>query len=111
MLEKVISQKQFTFCQKFYCKILDYLKLFYPINIKLTMGGSKAILCHAEPAAGVKNNLVGHHLGCFLYMLSDNPWSSQTHKKGNEEQAKEHDENQQELALVHCVQPEKDKQG
>ena len=38
-------------------------------------------------------------------MLGDDPWTRQPHEESDEEQAEEHDEDQQELALVHRVQP------
>jgi hypothetical protein len=38
-------------------------------------------------------------------MLGDDPRPGQPHEEGNEEQAEKHDEDQQELALVHRVQP------
>lgn len=39
-------------------------------------------------------------------MLGDDPRSGQPHEERDEEEAEEHDEDQQELALVHRVQPE-----
>ncbi len=39
-------------------------------------------------------------------MLGDDPRSGQAHEERDEEEAEEHDEDQQELALVHRVQPE-----
>jgi hypothetical protein len=50
--------------------------------------------------------LISDHLCCFLYMLGDDPRSGQPHEERDEEEAEEHDEDQQELALVHRVQPE-----
>ena len=53
----------------------------------------------------VGSYLVGNHLGGFLDMLGDDSGSGESHEEGDEEQAEEHDEDQQELALVHRVQP------
>jgi hypothetical protein len=51
-------------------------------------------------------NLIGDHFRGFLDVLGDDAGSCQPHQEGDEEEAEEHDEDQQELALVHCVQPD-----
>lgn len=53
------------------------------------------------------NNLIGDHFCRLLDVLGDDSRPGQAHEERDEEEAEEHDEDQQELALVKGVQPEK----